>query len=819
MLSADGQDGSVLDQPTSAFSPTSEDPEVVLGTIGAYRLLRQIGQGGMSTVYLAVRADDAFRHRVVIKVIRRGLESEAMIRRMEVERQILASLNHPNIARLFDGGATDDGLPYFVMEYIEGSTIDAHCAHNQLSVDGCIDLFLAVCDAVRHAHQNLVVHRDLKPANIMVTTDGQPKLLDFGIAKMLNPGLGLGSLDPTATRQSALTPNYASPEQIRGKQITTASDVYSLGVVLYRLLTGHLPYDFQGLSPSQVERLILASEPVKPSTRAGDGTGKAEPAADQRGNTDGETRSPRASRGTAPRKAGSDERRRRALAGDLDAIVLKTLRSTLGDRYSSVEQLSADLERYRQGRPVLARQGTWGYHARKFVHRHRAGVLAGSAIALLLAALVTTIVWHSVRVTRERDETRLEIDKKRQVQSLILEIFQHSHPYAELGSELTVHEALERSVPLLRSRLVNQPAVRAELLFTSGSILAELGKQVPARVEIEEALRLRRELHGDDHPEVLRTQNVLVFVLTEFEELDAAEALAQKTVAAARRLEDNDALLVESLTELAYVLCYRDRYRIAEPPAAEALTLAQAMPASTEREISPLEYLGRIRASQGQYQEAATLYRRAIALRRQHSGPEHPSQINALNNLGLVLRRQEAFDEAESAYQQMLDLQQKAFGDDYRDPITQINLAGVQMGRSNFHRAEAIYRTALADLGGPDSGHGMVLGLQLRIAAARIGQGAVVEVEGHLRGLIDTARASLGDDHWRVALGLSLLGASLSAQERFEEAEPLLVDSFHRLRAAAKARYVSDAFERLRAHLERAQKPDEIEGYRAFLDP
>ena len=353
MLAADQETESFLDRPLGQGggrpAPAATGGILPRGTmVGPYRVLRQIGQGGMSTVYLAERADDAFPRQVALKLVRPGMESASILRRLRTERQILASLDHPYIARLYDGGTSDEGMPYFVMEHVEGVAIDEYCEQNQLSVDERLTLFGKVAEAVLYAHRNLVVHRDIKPSNILVMAGGDPKLLDFGIAKLIKPELMPTGVESTATWDRVLTPNYASPEQIRGKLITTASDVYSLGVLLYELLTGRLPHSFEGCSPREIESIITDTEPLPPSVAATRelATGSTPP-------TGGEAE-------TLPyRRKHSDEIRRR-LAGDLDAIVLTALRSAPQRRYASVEQLMADIERHQAALPVMARTGREG---------------------------------------------------------------------------------------------------------------------------------------------------------------------------------------------------------------------------------------------------------------------------------------------------------------------------------------------------------------------------------------------------------------------------------------------------------------------------
>ena len=393
---------------------SSLDAEPMAGRmIGHYRIVREIGHGGMGSVYLAERADDEYRSQVALKIVRRGLESNFALRRFVYERQTLAALHHPNIAALLDGGTTEDGLPYLVMEYVEGETISRYCDSRQLPINERLKLFREVCAAVHYAHQSLVIHRDLKPANLMVTADGQVKLLDFGIAKILNREIA-GTLQQTETAVRLMTPEYASPEQVRGGKITTASDVYSLGVILYELLTGHRPYQIASWLPSDIERAICGTEPVKPST--------AVLRREELPASDGGIRV------ITPEQVGearseSSSKLRRHLSGDLDTIVLMALRKEPERRYASVNGLSEDIRRYLEGLPVAARPDTFGYRSSKFVRRHKAGVAAVALVLLALLAGLFATLWQArrTRVQQVRAE-RLFNDVRGLSKSVLFEI-------------------------------------------------------------------------------------------------------------------------------------------------------------------------------------------------------------------------------------------------------------------------------------------------------------------------------------------------------------------------------------------------------------
>ncbi len=401
LLAADSDNDSFMKQPVDAGAAAVEEERaasLVGQRIGPYKLFRELGQGVMSALYLAERVDGEYCQQVTVKVIRPGLDAEGIIRQFRNERQILASLDHPNIARLFDGGTAENGLPYLVMEPIEGEPIDEYCDRHELGIDERLKLFSQVCSAVHAAHQNLVVHLDIRSGNILVTADGIPKLLDFGFAKLLNPELSVQTSHATGVdRLCLMTPGLcASPEQVRGGPITTATDVYSLGVLLYELLTGRRPYRFEDSRPAEIERMVCETEPVKPSTvvrRALE-------------TSDGESLT---TEQVSYRRSCRPEALKRRLKGDLDSIVLMAMRKDPRRRYASALELAEDLRRHRRGLPVIARPATLAYRAGKFVRRHKWGV----AFAVLLTTFAVAMNVMSVRLERERQRSA---DLARQVE-------------------------------------------------------------------------------------------------------------------------------------------------------------------------------------------------------------------------------------------------------------------------------------------------------------------------------------------------------------------------------------------------------------------
>jgi eukaryotic-like serine/threonine-protein kinase len=489
-LSSAFQDGmKLLDQQASK--------ERVGRRIGPYRVLREIGHGGMGSVYLAARADNAYQKFVAIKLIRRGLDSD-IVRRFRTERQILATLDHSNIARLLDAGSTDDGLPYFVMEYIEGTPIDKYCDEHNLNITERLKLFQSVCMAVCYAHQNLVIHRDIKPGNVLVTRDGVPRLLDFGIAKLLAPG---SEPDQTLTRIHPLTPQYASPEQVRGQVVTTASDVYSLGVLLYVLLTGQRPYRGAMSSAAEIERTICEEEPEKPSVAVLNKRAIRRP--------DSEDITPisisRASEGTP-------EKLRRRLQGDLDNIVLKALSKEPQRRYASVEQVSEDIRRHLGNLPVIARRDTPSYLAAKFVARHRTGVTTAGLVALALVAGIIGISWQARIARAERARAEQQFNDVRKLATSFLFEFNNSIqnlPGATPARKLLVQRALEYLTKLAQHSQ-GDPGLQRELVeaylkvgdLQGNPYEPNLGDVVGAQSNYQKALAISAGLASADSKDV-----------------------------------------------------------------------------------------------------------------------------------------------------------------------------------------------------------------------------------------------------------------------------------------------------------------------------
>ena len=552
----------------------------------------------MGTVYLAVRDDDQYEKQVAIKLVRRGMDTDFIVDRFRHERQILASLDHTNIARLLDGGTTEDGLPYFVMEYIEGSPINQYCDDRRLSTVERVKLFRTVCSAVQYAHQNLVVHRDIKPSNIIVTPEGVAKLLDFGIAKLLALDAVGQAQAATVTMMRPMTPDYASPEQVRGRAITTAADIYSLGVLLYELLTGRRPYRVKTFTPQEIEQVICEQEPEKPSTAI--------------------------DRGEA-----QNEKTRRRLRGDLDNIVLMAMRKEPERRYASVEQFSDDLRRHLEGLPVRARKDTLAYRAEKFVRRHKVGVAMAALMLALVVGAIVIVLGESRRAARERD-------KAERVSAFLVNIFKVSDPDEARGKTVTAREILDKGAERIEVELKDQPEVQATLMNTVGLVYRGLGLYEEAGVLIEKSLIIRRELHGGEHVEVAKSLNDLGWIYIEKQKPAEAEPLLREALDMRRRLLGDHPDVAQSMNFLGFALFDKGDDDTAERLFRESLAMRRRFLGEHMDVAQSLNNLGLTLHDKGDYDGAEPLFEEAIAIDRKLIYGDHPTVATHLNNLALL---------------------------------------------------------------------------------------------------------------------------------------------------------------------------------------
>jgi serine/threonine protein kinase/tetratricopeptide (TPR) repeat protein len=778
--------------------------------VGPYKILREVGRGGMGVVYLAERDDERFRQRVAIKVVKRGLDTDDILHRFRHERQILASLDHPNIARLFDGGETEDGRPYFVMEYVEGVPLMQYCDEQDLSTEARLKLFRTVCSAVQHAHQNLVVHRDLKPSNILVARGGEPKLLDFGVAKLLNPEQAGGMTETQWGR--AMTPEYASPEQVSGGHVTTATDVYSLGVILYELLTGVRPYELKGLSGAELSRAICGSEPSKPSRAAASHQSEAD-----------EERWPAFARllrrGARPAPS---------LRGDVDNIVLKALRKDPAERYGSAGQFSEDIGRHLAGLPVHARPATLRYRASKFVARNLVAVGAACLVFAVVVAGLVLALWQAENARRQRDAAQRERVKAERVSAFLSTALSYSDPSAAGASgnnrrDATINQMLDDMAPQIESELPNQPEVRASLESTIGSAYLAQTRMAEAEHYLNSALDTQLRLYGEGSAETGRTILALGNMLNVKGDFDAAAVTARRAIAIFRSLRregtsDADKQLAEALLLYGDVMWTKGDYAASESAYTECLSLA-SLPQVNDQDFaaSARAGLGFVRYAQGQLAESATLLREVVAA--YHASPRARWRLGAvLNFLGQVLTHQGKYDEALAVLDEGEAVSREQWGENSFD-----------FSRSLLLRAYALcYKGDYADAG-------RTLSREEELVARNFPDDKVTEANVYdVRGMIltRTGRAREGEAAARRATelyqGVLVRGAngitlsrmhwaeSLTAQRRYAEAEKLLLDAYgdaNEVQGAGHLRTRQAALELVRLY-EVWGKPDLAAQYR-----
>ena len=753
LLAADARAGGFLGAPALAAVPPAP-PTLVGRRVGQYRVEAKLGQGGMSTVYLAVRADDAYQQKVALKVLGSGADRSDLWARFHAERQILASLEHPGIARLLDGGTTDDGRPYLIMEYIEGAPLDRYCDQRRLGLDARIDLFRQVCAAVQYAHQNLVVHRDIKPSNILVGADGAPRLLDFGIAKLLE-GAGLpAAIEATVTGQRLMTPQYASPEQVEGRPVTTASDVYSLGVLLYVLLTGRLPYRLPGDEYDALERAVVGQDPERPSTATQEALSEA--------------------RGLRPAQL------RRRLRGDLDNIVLMALRKEPGRRYASVALLSEDLRRYREHLPVTAQPDTLAYRARKFMRRHGAGVAAAVTGLAMIVGLAATMTVQAVRLARQRDEIRVERDKAVKLAHLLEQVFAGSDPSEARGETLTAREVLDKGAARTLAGLEDQPETRAALALVTGRVYQSLGLKEHAQPLLQQSLALREALYGRSHPAVAESLLALATLDLDRGDFAAAEAGQRRALEILRAIPAKaDRPIADGLNDLSSTLISRAKYPEAESVLREALAIHRKYPDADESVAGDLSNLGSVLRKMGRLKEAEAAQREALAIGRKVFGPVHPKLARQVNNLAVVLKDEGNLTEAEALAREALALTHKLYGTEHPDIALQLsNLGSILQARGAYDEAVATARQGLEmrrRLFGPDHE-------QVAMSLANLGD--LLEEKGDLlaaaplhQEALRIQRKVLGSEHPRVATALIHLADLSLARGHLAKAESLALEA------------------------------------------
>lgn len=799
----------VLDNPlTDLFSQVDADAgfeDLVGTTIGAYQLQEFLGVGGMGVVYKATRQIEDAVQTVAIKVLKPNLDSAAIVQRFLHERRILAALDHPYIARLFDGGQTQDGLPYLVMEYVAGEPLLDYCEEHQLSLDGRLELFQKVCSAVHYAHQNLIVHRDLKPSNILVTAEGEPRLLDFGIAKWLEPEKKM-VVPKTRYGWQLLTPEYASPEQFLGEQITTASDIYGLGILLYELLTGLRPFDSGAAPYAELKAAVCCGDLVKPSVRLSQKQAET-------GRTFG---------------AASDEKQARQLRGDLDTIVLTAMQREMARRYNSAAQLSSDIQLFRTGRMIQARPETWRYVMAKFIQRNRMALSFAAGIVALVVVFAGFLMAQNkrlrtavIRAQNEYQRAQMAHLRSSHVSQFLTNIFIAADPYESNLDQVTAKTLLRRGAEDIAND-ANLPAkVKAELQHTMGRIYLRTGMLAEAEPLLMEALAMTSQVHAPKAKVLLTLYQTLGHFYFESGNFDLAETYLQKAL---RGFEEDSDKIWQEIADVEAVLgdVYRargeykralqnhqrafelnekhnpsnrsaltlnlsqmssDYYRLGDYKESVAL-LERALEILVEDPQLPIEKAGiqdelaKVYRKWGRYKEAETVFKEALALKTEAFGPASLWVSDTQNGLALLYMRMGEYARAEAMFQNVLNARQKILRPENPDmAIAKNNLANTLLLTGRFSQAKQFYLEALAIR----EGHFGRCHTKYAETLNNLGQVALGEKNLEQAGqLLNEAHAIrdfiLGSDHIEPTRVRYYLGDWHLAMGRVEEAEQCFQD-------------------------------------------
>ncbi len=684
LLMAEAEAPSFLDQQAMHFAAPAYDPDegqsitadplaAPLHHVGPYQLQEEIGRGGMSRVFRAERTDGGFDQTVAVKLLRIGLDTEPARRRFRLEQQVLAKLQHPNIAALLDGGLTEDDVPYLVMEYVEGQPITAYCDNNALTIPERISLLCDVGQALRHAHRNLVVHRDLKPSNVLVTPDGTVKLLDFGIAKLLDEADASITLPDTRTGVRPMTPAFAAPEQVRGNAVNTSTDVFQMGVLTYEVLSGHRPFDAS--DQRGVEQAILDTQPEPPSTVVNQTRTEADSEDTERPATPEDISE---ARGTTPRRL------RHLLEGDLNTIVRTAMRKDPDHRYASVEALVGDLERYLEEKPIKARSTSLEYRARKFVQRNRLGV----SIASAFLGLVLTF---GLLLYQQRERAQQEAQKAEIVSSYLVDLFGAGTPSDTVTARTLVHRGLNRV-----ERLQDRPVVQAEMLDALGQASRGIGQWTQADSLLEHSLALRRQHLEPPHPDLVASLLHVADTKRSEQRLWEARPLYEDALNMSRHLRKGT-YQAEILEGLAQTMSQQRAPDSAEVIMRRVIDLRRRTHGERYHTL-PLDqmHLAQIVQRQGKHEEAEALYRAGLRQMQRDTGYTPTERVTAYTNFGSLLRNKGENAAAATYYRKALTLANRTMGRDHpRARRARDHLYEILLQRGRYEDALSLARTNL----------------------------------------------------------------------------------------------------------------------------
>jgi eukaryotic-like serine/threonine-protein kinase len=742
------------DTPTSALVPDVSSTSTI---IGPYHLLQLVGEGGMGQVWLAEQRQPV-RRRVAVKLIKVGMDTREVVARFESERQALALMDHPAIAKVFDAGSTPEGRPYFVMEYVAGLPITDYCDRHKLTMRQRMELFVLVCEGVQHAHQKAIIHRDLKPTNILVTElDGKPvpRIIDFGVAKATSQ-LNAGTM---YTRVGAIvgTPGYMSPEQADsgGEDIDTRSDVYSLGVVFYELLVGALPIEFAKLAYDEMLRHLRETDAPKPSTRV---------------RTLGQT-----SLTNAQNRGVDAVALTRQLRGDADSIALKALEKDRKRRYASPADLAADIGRYLRHEPVTAHPPSLLYRARKYVRRHTLGVGLAAAIVLLLVGLAIAQTIQLRRIRQERDRAD-------RITQFMTNMFKVSDPSHSRGNDVRVREILDKASSQVLSGLDKDPVDQAQLMGVMGDVYKNLGLYPQAESLLRRALASRTKLLGDKNADTLKSMYSVASLLQEESRTAEGEKLSRQTLDLRRRSLGPEARdTVQSMSQVGLILNDEGRYPEAEETHREALAIAsQKFGTNDPITVTAASNLAMDLAYEGKFAQAEEQFRSVLQMDRDSFGADDPKTIGAEINVGAILLQEDKYPQAEEVLRGLLDRERRVLGPDH--PTTLLTMGNLGLVLSQEKReteAEQLFRETLAikrEKLGPE--HRSTLVTAGNLADVLREEGKLAEAETLTRETLAMERRTLGNDHSDTQASVQALGQLLTAQGHYAEAETLLREAY-----------------------------------------
>ncbi|NWF51284.1 MAG: serine/threonine protein kinase [Ignavibacteriaceae bacterium] len=728
--------------------------------IGNYVIDGEAGVGGMGIVYSGKRNDKEFEQKVAIKILKHGISSEYLLKRFQIERQTLAYLQHPNIARLLDGGRTVDGLPYLIMEFIDGIPITQYCLENKLSIEQTLNLFIEVCNAVQYAHQNLVIHRDLKPGNILITKNGNVKLLDFGIAKLIDEDLVDFADGLTKTGVWHLTPEYASPEQIKGEKITTASDVYSLGVLLYQIMTGFQPYKITNNSPTAISKIITEEKIIKPSE-------KLKEQSDKESNL------------LAHSKSFS------RIRGDLDNIVLKAMSKDPLRRYVSVEQFSEDIRRHLIGLPVIAQKDTAGYRLNKFIQRHKVGFTSSVVFSCFVVVSLIAILWQANVAAEERDNAKLEAQKVETVNKFLQDMLSSVDP-TEIGRDVKVYDVLHQSALNLEKSFSEQPEIEAAIQKTIGVTFTNLGEYDEAKPHLERSVKLNEKVYGLNDFHTAESYHALALYYHWIGNLKFADSLYKKGLRIFRSdTKTPKRVLAGALNDYATLKYDFAEFNEARKLHEESLDLYLKYVGKKNKEVSSVyNNLAIIFQEQKDFDKAEEYFNKALKINIELLGESRPEVSINYNNLAYLFVDKNQFDKAEEYFKKSLELKIKYYGNDHSMVgLAYSNLSAIQERIGKIDDAEKTSILSIKNLEKSVNQNHIWLGLAyFRYTKVLVARSKYNNAFNYINKALNIQEDNYPEDHPNLIASLSELGVIYFHQNKFADAEKYLIPGYEKVK-------------------------------------